>query len=80
MYERQASLIGAILALMLLVATPTRAEKDAAAKAREGDINHWIEYYQKYRQRTQPVTPAPQGAQEKEEQRKKSGPVETKKP
>jgi hypothetical protein len=44
MHERQA-LTGVVLALILLVATPTRAEKDAASKAREGDINHWIEYY-----------------------------------
>jgi len=45
MHERQAALTGVVLALILLVATPTRAEQDATSKAREGDINHWIEYY-----------------------------------
>jgi hypothetical protein len=80
MHERQAALIGAILALMLLAATPTRAEKDAATKAREGDINHWIEYYQKNRQQTQPVAPAPQGAAEKGKEQEKSRAAEIKKP
>lgn len=50
MHERQTALTGAILALMLLVAAPARGEKDAAMKAREGEINHWIEYYRKDRQ------------------------------
>jgi hypothetical protein len=59
MHERQAALIGAVLALILLVATPTRAEKDAATRAREGDINHWIEYYRKNREpaAAPPATP-----------------------
>ena len=62
MHERQTALTGAVLALMLLVAAPARAEKDAAMKAREGEINHWIEYYRKNQQQPQPVAPAPQGA------------------
>jgi hypothetical protein len=49
MHERQTALTGALLALMLLGAAPARAEKDAAMKAREGEINHWIEYYRKDR-------------------------------
>ena len=49
MHERQAALIGAILALTFLAAMPARAEKDAATKAQEGEINHWIEYYRKDR-------------------------------
>ncbi len=50
MHERQTALTGAVLALILLVAVPARAEKDAAMKAREGEINHWIEYYRKDRE------------------------------
>lgn len=80
MHERQAALTCAILALTLLAAAPARAEKDAATKAQEGEINHWIEYYRKNRQQTQPVNPAPQGAAEKEEQREKSGTRESKRP
>ena len=80
MHERQAALTCTILALTLLVAAPVHAEKDAATNVREGEINHWIEYYRKNRQQTQPVTPAPQGAAEKEEQREKSGTREAKKP
>ena len=47
----------AVLALMLLVAAPALAEKDAAMKAREGEINHWIEYYRKDREPA-PASPA----------------------
>jgi hypothetical protein len=65
MHARQAALIGALLVLMLLVASPTRAEKDAAIKAQEGDINHWIEYYRKNQQQP-PVAPAPQAVKGKE--------------
>jgi len=50
MHERQNALTGAILALMLFVAAPARAEKDAAVKGREGEINDWIEYYRKDRE------------------------------
>ena len=60
MHERQTALTGPILALMLLVAMPSRAEKDAAMKAREGEINHWIEYYRKNRQQAPSVAPASQ--------------------
>ena len=61
MHERQAALTGALVALTLLAA-PAPAEKDAATKAREGDVNHWIEYYRKDREQSQPVAPVPQGA------------------
>jgi len=61
MHELQAALTGTIVALTLLAA-PAPAEKDAATKAREGDVNHWIEYYRKDREQSQPVAPAPQGA------------------
>jgi len=38
---------------------PARAEKDAATKAQEGEINHWIEYYRKNREpaAAPPATP-----------------------
>ncbi len=71
MHERQAALIGAILALILLLATPTRAEEDAATKAREGDVNHWIEFYRKNQQQPQPVAPGRQGAVVEEEREKR---------
>ena len=58
MHERQTALTGAVLALMLLVAAPALAEKDAAMKAREGEISHWIEYYRKDREAA-PASPAP---------------------
>ena len=61
MHEWQTALTGAIVALMVLVAAPAKAEKDAAVKAREGEINHWIEYYRKNQPQPQPVAPAPQG-------------------
>ena len=66
---------GAILALMLLVAMPARAEKDAAMKAREGEINHWIEYYRNNRQQALPVVPASQdtAGKRKEEYEKEKG-------
>ncbi len=54
MHERQAALTGAILVLTFLAAVPARAEKDAATKAQEGEINHWIEYYRKNRDRHRP--------------------------
>jgi hypothetical protein len=73
MHKRQAALTGAILALILLVATPTRAEEDAATKAREGDVNHWIEYYRKNQQQPQPVAPGRQGAVVEEEREKRKG-------
>ncbi len=71
MHERQAALIGAILALILLLATSTRAEEDAATKAREGDVNHWIEFYRKNQQQPQPVAPGRQGAVVEEEREKR---------
>ena len=73
MHERQAALTGAILVLTFLAAMPARAEKDAATKAQEGEINHWIEYYRKDRQQPQPVAPAPKGAVVEEEREKVKG-------
>jgi hypothetical protein len=50
MHERKAALI---LALVAAAAVPRIAgaadSTDAATKAREGDVNHWIEYYRKSR-------------------------------
>lgn len=73
MLERQAALTGAILALTFLAAMPARAEKDAATKAQEGEINHWIEYYRKDRQQPQPVAPVPKGAVVEEERAEVKG-------
>jgi len=61
MHERQAALTGAILALTFLAAMPARAEKDAATKAQEGEINHWIEYYRKTREPAAAPPATPQG-------------------
>lgn len=47
MRERQIALIVAILGAVLSVAPPAAAEKDAAVKAQEGEINHWIGYFRK---------------------------------
>lgn len=47
MHERQAALTGVILAFMFTAAAPALGENDAAVKAREGEIDHWIEYYRK---------------------------------
>lgn len=46
-----------ILSLLLLCAAPALAGDDAAMRAREGDINHWIEYYQRERQAQRPSKP-----------------------
>jgi hypothetical protein len=50
MHERKAALI---LALVLTGAIPPHAAAadvgDAAVKAREGDVDHWIEYYRQSR-------------------------------
>lgn len=38
------------LLIALLCAAPAMAAGDAAIKAQEGDIRHWIEHYQRERQ------------------------------
>jgi len=49
--------------VLLLCVLPALAAGDAAVKAREGEINHWIEYYQ--RDRTpQPARPVVQEKQD----------------
>ena len=71
MHERQAALTGAILALTFLAAMPARAEKDAATKAQEGEINHWIEYYRKNREPAAAPPATPQGGATSGEKREK---------
>ena len=73
MHERQAALTGAILALTLLVAASARAEEDAATKAQEGEINHWIEYYRKDREpaAAPPAIPQNGAAEEKDREKRK---------
>jgi hypothetical protein len=63
---------------MLLVASPVHAEKDAAIKAREGDINHWIDYYRRNHApaAAPPVTPQSavgEKAEEREKRKEKRG-------
>jgi hypothetical protein len=70
MHERQAALIGTIAALTFLAAAPARAEKDAATKAQEGEINHWVEYYRKTRKQSQPVVPAEEEREKRKEESK----------
>lgn len=48
------------LAVLLLLVMPSLATADAAVKAREGEINHWIEYYQRDRQPQQSLPSAAQ--------------------
>jgi hypothetical protein len=72
MHERQAALNGAILALTLSATAAVHAENDAATRTREGEINHWIEYYRK-NQQPPPVAPVPQGAAKKVAPRERSG-------
>lgn len=51
MHGRQAALTRPLLGLLLMTAAlPAVADKDAAVKAQEGEINHWIEYYRKERE------------------------------
>jgi hypothetical protein len=73
MHERQAALTGAILVLTFLAAMPARAEKDAATKAQEGEINHWIEYYRKNREpaTASPATPQNGAASGEEREKRK---------
>jgi hypothetical protein len=55
-----------------LLAAPAPAEKDAATKAREGDVNHWIEYYGKNREpAAAPPTTRQSGAAKNEDREKK---------
>jgi len=75
MHARQTALTGgAVVVLMWLAATAARAEKDAAIKAQEGDINHWIEYYRKSQQ-PQPVAPALSEEQREKRQHAAQQPV-----
>ena len=74
MHARQAALTGgAVVVLIWLAATAARAEKDAAIKAQEGDINHWIEYYRKSQQ-PQPVAPERQTDEEEREKGQHAAP------
>ena len=73
MHERQSALTGAILALMFLTAAPAHAEKDAAIKAQEGNVDHWIEFYRRNREPAAmpPATPPDGGASEEERGKRK---------
>ena len=63
MHEWTAALILALVLGGAALPQGTAAERgDAAIKAREGDIDHWIEYYRQSRQQAPAaVAPAPPG-------------------
>ncbi|HEX7813196.1 MAG TPA: hypothetical protein VF460_14920 [Burkholderiales bacterium] len=54
--------------LLLLLACSALAQKDAAEKVQEGNVNNWIEYYK--RQRESAATPSVGVAEEKRDERK----------
>jgi hypothetical protein len=53
MHEKSGILIATAIAV-LGFAAPVAAQKDAATRAQEGGVDHWIEYYRK----NQPSKPA----------------------
>ena len=59
-------------ATLLLLLAPALAGADAAIRAREGDIGHWIEYYQRDRQPQAASRPARQEPQRPEPVRSES--------
>jgi hypothetical protein len=59
-HEQKGFVIAAAVAVAIVSSGDARlasAQKDAAEKAREGGIDHWIEYY-KTEQRKSPAAPA----------------------
>ncbi len=48
---RRSLVLAVWLPALVCAAEPERQTKDAAEQAREGDITHWIEYYQANRPR-----------------------------
>jgi hypothetical protein len=54
-HGRKAALIRAIAAVLLALQAPgAGAQKDAAERVREGDVNQWVEYYRQQRAATPP--------------------------
>ncbi|MGH8632402.1 MAG: hypothetical protein ACREU7_16765 [Burkholderiales bacterium] len=64
------------LPVLLLLVAPSIAAADAAVKAREGEINHWIEYYRRDRQTKEPPRPAAQEGARREPARAEGGATE----
>ena len=60
MHEQKGFVIAVAIAA-LIFSCGAAAQKDAAEKAKEGGIDHWIEYY-KAGQRKPAATPPPQPA------------------
>jgi hypothetical protein len=59
-HGRKTALIRAIVAVVLaLQAAGAGAQKDAAERVREGDVNQWVEYYRQQRAATPPPKDAP---------------------
>jgi hypothetical protein len=59
MHEQTGFVIAAVIAA-LGFAGAASAQKDAAEKAKEGGVDHWIEYYKA--ERRKPAAPPPQPA------------------
>jgi hypothetical protein len=51
--------------LLAAMAGPALAERDAAIKAQEGSVDHWIEYYKKQRAEPPSAPARPPGEREK---------------
>jgi hypothetical protein len=58
------------LVLVGLQAAPAVAERDAATKAREGDVDQWIKYYQRERSEERPPRPQRETAGQPDGERK----------
>jgi hypothetical protein len=56
--HEQKGLVIAVAVAALGLSNPVSAQKDAAEKAQEGAIDHWIEYYKS--ERSKHTAPAPQ--------------------
>lgn len=59
MHEQKGFVIAAVLSVLCFTGS-AQAQKDAAEKAKEGGIDHWIEYYKgEQRKPTPPSGPQP---------------------
>jgi hypothetical protein len=59
--------------LFMALACAAAAQKDAAEKAQEGNVDNWIEYYKKQRQAKPPEAAAAQGSAAEAEREKVKG-------
>jgi hypothetical protein len=68
------------LVLASLQAAPADAERDAATKAREGDVDQWIKYYQRERSEERPPRPQRETAGQVDGERKSGSEQKDSKP